>query len=70
MDQDQLKKLAAEKAVEEIKDGMIIGLGSGSTAFFALEKISEKLKCGELKNIIGYRVLSIQGIKLFNSVFL
>ena len=53
MDQDQLKKLAAEKAVEDIKDGMIIGLGSGSTAFFALEKISEKLKCGKLKNIIG-----------------
>jgi ribose 5-phosphate isomerase A len=53
MDQNQLKKLAAEKAVEDIKDGMIIGLGSGSTVFFALEKISEKLKSGELKNIAG-----------------
>jgi ribose 5-phosphate isomerase A len=51
MDQDQLKKLSAEKAVEDIKDGMIVGLGSGSTVFFALEKISEKLKSGELKNI-------------------
>ena len=53
MDIDQLKKQAAEKAVEEIKDGMIIGLGSGSTLFFALKKISEKLKSGELKNIFG-----------------
>jgi len=53
MNQDQLKKQAAEKAVEDIKDGMIIGLGSGSTVLFALEKISEKLKSGELKNIIG-----------------
>lgn len=53
MDQNQLKKQAAEKAVEDIKDGMIIGLGSGSTVFFALKKISEKLKSGELKNIIG-----------------
>jgi ribose 5-phosphate isomerase A len=53
MDQNQLKKQAAEKAVEDIKDGMIVGLGSGSTVFFALEKISEKLKSGELKNIIG-----------------
>jgi ribose 5-phosphate isomerase A len=53
MNIDQLKKQAAEKAVEDIKDGMIVGLGSGSTVFYALEKISEKLKSGELKNIIG-----------------
>jgi len=53
MDIDQLKKEAAELAVEEIKDGMIVGLGSGSTVFFALEKISVKLKSGELKNIFG-----------------
>ncbi len=48
---DRLKKLAAEKAVEEISSGMIVGLGSGSTVQFALEKISEKIKSGELKNI-------------------
>ncbi|MCL4550183.1 MAG: ribose 5-phosphate isomerase A [Bacteroidetes bacterium] len=53
MDANQQKKLAAEKAVEEIKSGMIIGLGTGSTVQFALEKISEKLKSGELKNIYG-----------------
>jgi ribose 5-phosphate isomerase A len=53
MDLDQLKKLAAEKAVEDIIDGMVVGLGSGSTVFFALEKLSEKLKSGELKNIVG-----------------
>lgn len=51
MDANQLKKLAAEKAVEEIKSGMTVGLGSGSTVQFALEKISEKIKNGELKNI-------------------
>ncbi len=51
MDINQLKKLAAEKAVEEISSGMIVGLGSGSTVQFALEKISEKIKKGELKNI-------------------
>ena len=53
MDANQQKKLAAEKAVEEIESGMIIGLGTGSTVQFALEKISEKLKSGELKNIYG-----------------
>lgn len=51
MDVNQLKKLAAEKAVEEISPGMIVGLGSGSTVQFALEKISEKIKNGELQNI-------------------
>ena len=51
MDINRLKKLAAEKAVEEISSGMIVGLGSGSTVQFALERISEKLKNGELKNI-------------------
>jgi ribose 5-phosphate isomerase A len=51
MDTNQLKKLAAEKAVNEISSGMIVGLGSGSTVQFALEKISERIKNGELKNI-------------------
>lgn len=51
MDANQLKQLAAEKAVEEIESGMTVGLGSGSTVQFALEKISEKIKDGELKNI-------------------
>ena len=53
MDISQLKKLAAEKAVEEISSGMIIGLGTGSTVQFALERISERIKNGELKNIVG-----------------
>jgi ribose 5-phosphate isomerase A len=53
MDINQLKKLAAEKAVEEISSGMIIGLGTGSTVQFALEKISERIKNGELKNIVS-----------------
>ena len=48
---NQLKKLAAEKAVEEILSGMIVGLGTGSTVQFAFEKISSKIKNGELKNI-------------------
>jgi ribose 5-phosphate isomerase A len=52
MTQDQLKKEAAEKAVEQIKDGMIVGLGTGSTFQYALEKIGKKVNSGELKDII------------------
>jgi len=50
---ESLKKKAAEKAVEFIKSDMVIGLGTGSTAAFALQRIAELLKSGELKNILG-----------------
>jgi len=50
---EKLKKEAAEKAVEEIKSGMVVGLGTGSTVFYALHKISELLINGKLTNIVG-----------------
>jgi ribose 5-phosphate isomerase A len=34
--QDQLKQQAAWKAVEYVKSGMVVGLGTGSTAAFAV----------------------------------
>lgn len=51
--QDDLKKLAADKAVEYVKSGMVLGLGTGSTAAFVVSKIGELLKLGELKDIVG-----------------
>jgi len=48
-----LKQQAAEKAVEFIESGMIIGLGHGSTAIFAVRGIAELLKAGALKEILG-----------------
>jgi ribose 5-phosphate isomerase A len=50
---DTLKKLAAEKAVDEIKSGMIVGLGTGSTFKYALLKLAELIKKGSLENIVG-----------------
>ncbi|WP_027086136.1 ribose-5-phosphate isomerase RpiA [Cohnella panacarvi] len=38
------KKLAAEKAVEFVQGGMIVGLGTGSTSFFAIHRIAERMK--------------------------
>ena len=35
----ELKRKAAEKAVEFVEDGMTLGLGTGSTTFFAIEAI-------------------------------
>lgn len=42
-----LKKIVAEKAVDEyVKDGMNVGLGTGSTAYYAILRIAEKVKEG------------------------
>jgi ribose 5-phosphate isomerase A len=49
----KLKKQAAERAVECIESGTVLGLGHGSTASFALQRIATLLKTGALKNIIG-----------------
>jgi ribose 5-phosphate isomerase A len=38
-DQDHDKRLAAEAAVAEIRDGMVVGLGTGSTAAHAIHAI-------------------------------
>ncbi|CAM8953409.1 hypothetical protein QQ045_016917 [Rhodiola kirilowii] len=51
--QDELKKIAAHKAVEYVESGMVLGLGTGSTAKHAVAKIGELLNEGKLKNIIG-----------------
>lgn len=43
---DANKKLVANEAVKEIKDGMTVGLGSGSTVKFMLEALGERVKEG------------------------
>ena len=40
------KKLAALEAVKYIKSDMVIGLGTGSTAYYAVEAIGEMVKSG------------------------
>lgn len=53
MKQDELKALAAAKAVEALADGMVVGLGTGSTTRFAVDILGQKLHSGALKNITG-----------------
>lgn len=36
-----------------IESGMVVGLGTGSTANFAIERIGEKIQSGELQGIVG-----------------
>lgn len=53
LSQDELKKQAAHKAVEYAESGMVLGLGTGSTTAFAIDRIGELMKKGELKDIVG-----------------
>jgi ribose 5-phosphate isomerase A len=50
---EQLKQKVAEYAVESIESGMIIGLGHGSTAIWAVRKIGQLIKTGSLRNVLG-----------------
>lgn len=47
------KRQAALQAVTRVRSGMALGLGTGSTARFAVEEIGRQLRAGELKNIVG-----------------
>jgi ribose 5-phosphate isomerase A len=49
-----LKKAAAEYAVRYVDSGMTVGLGTGSTAIFAIRHIGALLQSGKLKNIVGF----------------
>ena len=51
--QNELKKKAAVRAVDFIESGMVIGLGTGSTANYAIKHIGEKIRSGKLRNVVG-----------------
>jgi ribose 5-phosphate isomerase A len=48
----QYKKAAASRAVDFLQPGMIVGLGHGSTAAFAVDLIAQLLHAGRLKDIL------------------
>jgi ribose 5-phosphate isomerase A len=45
-DRDALKRAAAEAAVALVEDGMVVGLGTGSTASFAVEALARRHREG------------------------
>jgi len=58
--QDRMKQAVAEAAVEQIRDGMVLGLGSGSTAALMIQALGAKLRRGDLNDIVGVTT-SFQG---------
>jgi ribose 5-phosphate isomerase A len=50
---EDYKEAAALRAVEFVEPGMIVGLGFGSTAIYAVREIARRLREGELDGIMG-----------------
>src|SRR5271169_3934428 len=46
VDRDELKRAAALRAIEEVEDGMVLGLGTGSTAAFVVEGLAARVAAG------------------------
>jgi ribose 5-phosphate isomerase A len=46
MSMDMLKRQAAARALEDVRDGMKLGLGTGSTAKHFVELLGEKVSAG------------------------
>ena len=55
-----MKKAVAQAAVDQIQNGMILGLGSGSTAALMIEALALKIKSGEIRDVVGVTT-SFQG---------
>jgi len=51
---NNMKKKAGYKAVDEfVTSGMVVGLGTGSTASFAVERLGQLINNGDLNNIVA-----------------
>jgi ribose 5-phosphate isomerase A len=50
---DELKRAAAEAAASRVVSGMVVGLGTGSTAIHAVAYLGQRLRSGDLRNIRG-----------------
>ena len=48
-----MKQIVADAAIKEVESGMILGLGSGSTAAIMIKSLAAAIRSGKLKNIKG-----------------
>ncbi|KAL5214437.1 hypothetical protein ABZP36_003589 [Zizania latifolia] len=51
--QEELKRVAAHRAVEMVESGMTLGLGTGSTAAHALDRLGDLLRREALRGVAG-----------------
>lgn len=48
-----LKQQSSVRAVDYVEDGMVVGLGTGSTTAYAIDELGARIRDGRLKDIIG-----------------
>ncbi len=48
---EEMKKSAGVEAVDLVRSGMLVGLGTGSTAEFAIKELSRRIERGQLSRI-------------------
>lgn len=53
LDKEKLKRQAGEYAAAFVQSGMVVGLGEGSTAVWAIRKLAQRVRDGELRDILG-----------------
>ena len=58
--QTQMKQAVALAATDQVKNGMVLGLGSGSTAALMIQEVGARLRDGRLSEIVGVTT-SFQG---------
>lgn len=64
------KKIAGEKATEYIKDGMVIGLGTGSTSYYMIEKVGELVNAGmKLKAVATSKASEEHALRLHIPIY-
>ena len=51
--QTRMKRLVAQAAVQRVESGMILGLGSGSTAALFIEELGRRWQAGDVTGIVG-----------------
>ena len=48
-----LKQQAADRALDYVQDGMVLGLGTGTTTTQFIKLLGSKLRSGELRDVVG-----------------
>ena len=50
---EEPKRRAADAAMEQVQSGMVLGLGSGTTVAYALQRLAKMLRAGKIVDICG-----------------
>ena len=57
-----LKEVVGKKAVEYVKDGMIVGLGTGSTVFYFVHALADRVKEGLNVEMVSTSIQTVEPV--------